>query len=51
MSDQTFINDRVLYQLDAITRRLDAIENTTSSAHVSTLHATPRGKKCQKTAD
>ena len=51
MLDQTFINDRILSQLDAISRHLDAIENTTASAHVGTLQAPPRGKKGQKTAD
>ena len=50
MSDQTSIYDRILSLLDAISRHLDAIENTTASAHVSTLNAPPRGKKCQKTA-
>ena len=34
MSDQTFINDRILSQLDAINKRLDAIENPSVSASV-----------------
>ena len=46
MSDQTFINDRILSQLDAISRRLDAMENTIASCY---MH--PRDRKGQKTAD
>ena len=46
MSDQTFINTRILSQLDAINKRLTAIENTESvSVSVSKLHGAPRGKK------
>ena len=44
MSHQTFINDRILSRLDAINKRLKAIENS-GSASVSKLHAAPRGKK------
>ena len=54
MLDQTFINDTILSQLDAINKRLDAIENSSvsASASVSKLHAAPRGKKRSvKTAD
>ena len=51
MSHQTFINDRILSQLDAINKRLDAIESS-GSASVSKLHAAPWGKKRSvKTAD
>ena len=39
MSDQTFTNDRILSQLDAISKRLDAIENSSVSALVNKLHA------------
>ena len=45
MLDQTFINDRILSQLDAISKRLDAIENSSVSALVNKLHAAPRGTK------
>ena len=45
MSDQAFINDRILSQLDAISKRLDAIENSSVSASDSKLRAVPRGKK------
>ena len=54
MLGQTFINDTILSQLDAINKRLDAIENSSvsASASVSKLHAAPRGKKRSvKTAD
>ena len=54
MSDQTFINDRILSQLDAISKHLDAIENSSVSAaaSVSKLHAAPKGRKRTiKTAD
>ena len=53
MSDQAFINDKILSQLDAINKRLNAIENSGSaSASVSKLHAAPRGKKWPvKTSD
>ena len=44
MSDKTFINDEILSQLDAINKRLNAIENS-GSASVGKLHAAPRGKK------
>ena len=46
MSDQTFINDRILSQLDAINKRLNTMKNSGSaSALISKLHAAPRGKK------
>ena len=47
MSDQTFINDRILSQLDIINKILDAIENSSvsASASVSKLHAAPTGRK------
>ena len=54
MSDQTFINDRILSQLDAINKKLDAIENpsVSVSASVCKLHTAPRCKKQPvKTAD
>ena len=52
MSDPTLINDRILSQLDVISKRLDAIENSSMSASVSKLHAAPRGRKqSMKTAD
>ena len=54
MSDQTFINDRILSQLDAINKRLHAIKNPSVSASPSVckLHAAPRRiKRPVKTAD
>ena len=46
MSDQAVINDRILSQLDAINKRLNAMESSGSaSGSVSKLHAAPRGKK------
>ena len=54
MSDQIFINDRILSHLDAISKYLDAIENSSvsASALVSKLHAAPRGRKrSMKNAD
>ena len=38
MSDQTLINDKILSQLDTISKCLDAIENTTAFTPVRTLH-------------
>ena len=50
MSDQTFINDRILSQLDTISKQLGAIEN--SSASASKLHAAPRARnRSVKTVD
>ena len=56
MSDQTFINDRNVSQLDVISKCLDAIENSpvsdSTSTSVSKLHAAPMGgKQSMKTAD
>ena len=54
MLDQTFINDKILTQLDTKSKGLDAIENssTSASASVSKLHAAPRGRNQPvKTAD
>ena len=54
MSDQTFINDRILSQLDSISKHLVVIENppVSASVAVSKLHAAPRGRKrAMKTAD
>ena len=45
MLDQTFINDRMLSQLDAISKRLNVIESSSASASVNKLHAAPRGTK------
>ena len=54
MSDQTFINNRILSQLNAISKHLDAIKNSSvsSSASASNLDAAPRGRKrSMKAAD